>query len=355
MVVQVNDLNKKEVNQVNIIGTSLYQIDHENNLVKERDALAEGNQLSEYISILLKSVVKSNSKREFSFTSNLTQVRASLDQMISNSFGNATKGNAVRLLEKERQAQEKISHLRSDIQRGSLFQALVQDESEKNIIICKADHEEILDEVDLQIRSGLPMRKGLYKAMLVKFSNDNQIKNVFVYDTNPSMAKYWWQDYLELSEIYTPSYNTERSLDIILKKGIEPLKDKYGEDYQVLRNSLVGYFRNQEEFDINQYVESELTNYTPIDPNLPKNRLIEKIIEFPEKHNFDIRFPVDNGSIKKRKITQKIKLADSIDLILNDYVDNIREIVSSETDQEGNKYLKIKTEEGYKWFTELTE
>ena len=338
-----------------IIGTSLHQIDHENNLVQERDGLEEGNQLSEYISILLQSVVKSNSKREFKFSSNLTQVRASLDEMISNSFANATEGNALRLLEKERLAQEKIIQLRSEIQRGSLFQALVQDESEKNIIICKADHEEILDEVDLRIRSGLPMRKGLYKAMLVKFSNDNQIKNVFVYDTNPSMAKYWWQDYLELSEIYTPAYNTERSIDIILKKGIEPLKDNHGEDYQVLRNSLVGYFRNQEEFDINQYIENELRNYTPIDPNLPKDRLIEKIIEFPEKHKFDVRFPVDNGSIKKRRITQKIKLSDSIELVFNDYVDNIREIVSSEKDHEGNKYLKIKTEEGYKWFTELAE
>lgn len=337
-----------------IIGTSLHQIDHGNNLVNKRDISAVENQLSEYISLLLESVAKSNSKREFKFTSNLTQVRASLDQMmIPESFANVTEANAQRLLDKEKQAQEKISQLGSEIQRGSLFQALVQVESEKNIIIWKADHKEIIDEVDFQRRSGLPTKKALYKAMLVKFSNDNQIKNVFVYDTNPSMAKYWWQDYLELSESHTPAHNTEKSIDIFLKKVIEPLKDNHPEDYQILRNSLIGHFRSREEFDINQYIEGELKDYEAIDPNLAKDKLIKKIIELPEKHDFDARFPIDKGSIKKRRITQKIKLADSIDLVFNDYVGNIREIVSTEQDHEGNKYLKIKTEEGYKWFTEL--
>ena len=54
-----------------------------------------------------------------------------------------------------------------------------------------------------------------------------EIQSVSVYDTNPKMAEYWWQDYLELSEIYNSAHNTTRSIDIILKKIIEPLRQEH--------------------------------------------------------------------------------------------------------------------------------
>lgn len=336
-----------------IIGAALHQIDHENSLIRRRNTLAEGNQLSEYIERLLTGIANSSSKREFRFQADSTQVRASLNRMLGNSFQEATEGNAERLLNIERQAQEQISHLSTEIQKGSLFQTLVEIESKKHIIICKADHEEILDESDLKIRSGLPMKKQLYKAIMVIYKENNLIERVLVYDTNPKMAKYWWQDYLELCEIYTPSFNTERSIDIIFKKALEPLKEKHPEDYQVLRNSFVGHMRRQEEFDVSHYIESNLKNYEPNDNDLEMDKLIQKTFELPEKYGFDSRFPIDKEKISKRRISQKIKLTGSIDLILNDYVENIRETIQSEEDNQGNKFLKIKTEQGYKWFTEL--
>jgi hypothetical protein len=281
-------------------------------------------------------------------------VRASLNGMLGNSFQEATEGNANRLLKIEKQAQKKIKHLPTDIQKGSLFQTVVEIESQKNIIICKAEHEEILDEIDLQIHSGFPMKNQLYKAIMIVCNDAIEIQSVSVYDTNPKMAEYWWQDYLELSEIYNSAHNTTRSIDIILKKIIEPLRQEHPQDYQILRNSFLGYMRNKEEFNLSEYIDDNLTSYTPFDTKVKvkMQNITKKTLDLPKKYGFDSRFSIDKTKINKRRVKETIKLTDSIDLILNDHIENIRETIQSEEDDQGSKFLKIKTEQGYKWFSE---
>ena len=274
--------------------------------------------------------------------------------MLGNSFQEATEGNANRLLKIEKQAQKKIKHLPTDIQKGSLFQTVVEIESQKNIIICKAEHEEILDEIDLQIHSGFPMKNQLYKAIMIVCNDAIEIQSVSVYDTNPKMAEYWWQDYLELSEIYNSAHNTTRSIDIILKKIIEPLRQEHPQDYQILRNSFLGYMRNKEEFNLSEYIDDNLTSYTPFDTKVKvkMQNITKKTLDLPKKYGFDSRFSIDKTKINKRRVKETIKLTDSIDLILNDHIENIRETIQSEEDDQGSKFLKIKTEQGYKWFSE---
>ncbi|WP_019499308.1 hypothetical protein [Pseudanabaena sp. PCC 6802] len=337
---------------MNIIKAALYSFDHVQEKVKLRNTEQGGDEIQEYIEKLIEKVQLSFSNREFKFLSETTEVRASLDKMLNNSFLEAAEGNAKRLLRIEKETQQRITHLKHEVQKGSLFQALLEIDNQKHIIICKAEHEEILDEADLRIKSGFPLKKQLYKAVMVAYNGTHQIEKVRIFDTNSTMSKYWWQDYLELSETYTPAYNTERSVDIIFKKTIEPIKDKHPEDYQIIRNFFVGYMRTHDEFNLTEIVDM-LTGYEPIDDKLKTETIVDKLKSLPENFKFDRRFPIIKEKITKRRISEKIKLSSSIELWINDHVENITETIIAEEDSEGNKFIKIKTEEGYKWFARL--
>jgi hypothetical protein len=78
--------------------------------------------------------------------------------------------------------------------------------------------------------------------------------------------------------------------------------------------------------------------------------LIERLEELPEKWDFDNRFGIDNESINKRAV-HKINVHPHIELILKDHVEDFEQIISSFEDQEGNKFIKIRTDEdGYNRF-----
>lgn len=68
------------------------------------------------------------------------------------------------------------------------------------------------------------------------------VEEVIVYDTNSSMSKYWWGDFLELSEVYTNKHNTITAFDAIDKGVFTKMKKDFPQDYVYLRNSTVRYF-----------------------------------------------------------------------------------------------------------------
>ncbi len=208
--------------------------------------------------------------------------------------------NAKRLLTIEKQTQEKIN-LNVEIQKGSLFQVVVKDKNRNRVIISKADHNEYLDEVDFELHTGLPWKKRVFKAIAINFKEDLSIESVYVYDTNYSMSKYWWQDYLELREQYTDSENTKKSLDLLDKKIFKPLEKKYPLDYVVLRNMMIGFYRTEEEFNLERFAE-KVEKYHPYDTDLPIQEMYGKVLELPDKWGFDPRFTIEkNLSTKERR------------------------------------------------------
>jgi hypothetical protein len=77
-------------------------------------------------------------------------------------------------------------------------QALIEMNGTKQFVIAKADHSNYLDDEQYRTRRGLPIKKKVYKAFLAQFDQNHRISNIYVYDTNQSLAKYWWSDFLEL-------------------------------------------------------------------------------------------------------------------------------------------------------------
>lgn len=330
--------------------TSLHQINHELDEIKEIDISNQSADLSRYTSRLIDEITKSNNKRQFEFKSDTTEVRTAIKEFIEQKFKSAAKINSDRLLDVEKKAQERINHLNKKIQKGSLFQAVLAENDHTTIIISKADHNKFLDEVDFTLKNGLPWEKRIFKAFLVTFNGtQTEPTEIYVYDTTNRMAKYWWDEYLELQEKYTDTHNTQTSLDILDKKVFNKMKKDYPADYTILRNSTIGYFRNRDEFEMDNYLEETFENYNPVDNNFPKDNYVAKIKELPDKWKFDKRFGIKKEEIKKRKIN-KIRLTDKIELVLKDYIDNIENIITTEEDPEGNKYIKIKSEMGFEMF-----
>lgn len=332
-----------------IISTSLHQINHTEDSIKKIPVLNTSEQLSLYLMRLFDDISSTNDKRKFHFRSNTTQVRSSLDKMLSENFHEAAEINAQRLLNIEKQTQERIN-LNIEIQKGSLFQALVKDKDRNRIIISKADHNEYLDEADFELHTGLPWKKRVFKAIAIDFQEDLSLNSVYVYDTNYTMSKYWWQDYLELREQYTDSENTKKSLDLLDKKIFKPLERKYPLDYVVLRNMMIGFYRTEEEFNLEKFV-NKIEKYHPYDTDLPIQKMHEQVLEMPEKWGFDSRFTIEKKSISKRKKT-RVKLIDGIELVIDYVAGDLTNMIAAEADDEGNKFIRIRaTEESYKYFS----
>lgn len=337
-----------------IIDTALYQINHLENKINKICISNQLNDMQEYIKGLFDNIEGTNNKRVFDFCSDTTEIRNSLNLMLDENFNSATEINARRLLRIEMQAQEKIRHL-TEIQKGVLVQSLVENDIGKNIIISKADHNDFLDEDDFQLRKGLPLKRRIFKAVVISFDQENNIDSVSVYDTNSKMSEYWWKDYLELREKYTDTHNTKTSLDVFDLKVFNKIKKNHPADYMCLRNSMIGYYRNHSQFKLDEFIDLLFRDYEPEDPSFPVDKIIQKIQTLPTiGKGFDPVFNIEKKAITKR-MRNIVKLTESIELIFKDHIDHLSDIIKAEVDTEGNKYIQIRTDEGYKYFMRSIE
>jgi hypothetical protein len=171
-----------------------------------------------------------------------------------------------------------------------------------------------------------------------------------VYDTNFKLSKYWWREFLELSESYTDSYNTKTALDVLDRKIFNQIKKDFPSDHTILRNSSIKYFRSQNNFELTDYVSDVFENYKPIDPAFPRDDIVNRVVGLPERWGFDNSFAIIKEDISQRMVTNKIMLTEQIDLILNDYIENIGSVIVSDKEKDGKKYIKIYSENGYERF-----
>ncbi|KAA0990905.1 nucleoid-associated protein [Dyadobacter aurulentus] len=336
---------------MNITYTSLHHVDH----VSGAKKIEIGNQSSDlpiYVDRLISEITGSNNSRQFNFRSDTTEIRTALAHLLSGKYDEGADIVAKRLVKEEIEAQKAISHLDVEIQKGSLFQAVLGCEG-KTVVISKADHNEFLDALDFKIHMGLPWKKRIFKAFLVHFDAKGEPIDLYVYDTNAKMSRYWWDKFLELEEKYTDASNTKTSMDMLDKKVFAKIKTEFPADHTVIRNSAIRYFRSKPEFEIDDFLENTLNNYTPIDETFLEQRLTrykQEIRELPSKWKFDPRFSIEKSEVKKRAV-HKIQLNTNIELVLQDFVSNLGDSIRAETDSEGTKWVKIKaTDEAFAKF-----
>lgn len=334
--------------EVGIQHTSLHHIDHDKGVITNIPIDNNSPDLVEYTERLLSDIKERNSKRSFEFRSETTEVFTAIKYMMDGDFEKADKITTERLLDVEKTTQSNMNKLGIEIQKGSLFQVTVNTEEDRQmIIIGKADHNDFLDASDLSVHKGLPWKKKIFKSFLLIANSEGEILKIMVSDTTNAITKYWWSDFLELSEVRTDKHNTKNFLDLIDKKVFNPIKKKFPADHTTLRNSVLGYFRANDAFDLDVLVNRIFKNYTPKNENLKIDEITEKVKSIPKKYELDSQFNIDKEEINKRAVN-KVFLNEGMELVLRGAPD--LSIIQPFEDKEGEKYIAIKTEEGFNRF-----
>lgn len=337
-----------------IIYHKLYKIDIETQdaSIQEFD---QNDNVEQYIYDLLSGVSESEGDREYLFEEGSITMKTYLTNIVQNQDRDSTcQDIATRLLKVETKAQEGIERLNKKIQRGMLIISFVKiNHTDFKIILSKADYNEFIEEITGKKRSGLPLEKKIFKSFVGNISIDddddeNEFNKLVTYDSNTKKTVYWTNSFLELVEIRDDEKNTLTAFNAIKRKILNPLRKKHKADYLLLWNATIAYFRREGDFDIDYYKDEIIGNHQPIDENLKMNPLKNKIDKLPSDCNFDKKFSKAPKAVKA-KFKNTIKLSDEIDLILKHDVPNPqRTFVPFENDQ-GEKYIAIKSEEGFEY------
>lgn len=328
----------------------LHHIDVKENLVTPIDIKESSQNLNDYVNSLVKEIQTNPNKRSYEFKEGNTQVKSSLIPILKgeSNAGKLVLDNAERLLENEIEMQKRMDRMQVEIQKGSLLHLSFYSENSHKIIICKVEHDEVLAEVTFDLIRGLNTRKKVFKAILVYLDNDFTITYNYVNDKNSS--KYWWSGFLELNQLHTDDENTEKSLHEI-DKSLNTYKKNYYADYLLLRNALIGFYRSNDTLDYSDVITNVFENYEPLNKKFPKKALISKISELPEKKGFDTQFKISKKKITK-KVKHRIRLQSNLYLSLDDFVENLKNIIEP-VEQNGNKYVRILSTEGYEKIKDL--
>lgn len=334
--------------QTKFYANSLHHIDLTQDEI-HASPITEAEDLNDYIKTLVRGIRGSKNNRRYRFKSKTTQVFVAIKAIIDKEdYESNTQIIASRLLNREKIAQEKIKHMK-EIQKGSLLQSYLNIDSKDFIIITKVDHNAFIDEFDLKKKIGLPFEKKVLKSCIVEIF-DNEISKVIVYDTQATISKYWWQDFLELEEIVTDEQNTRiafKEIDSILTRKV---KKQYPADHIFLRNALVGYFRTQSDFDYDELLDYMIGVLEPDDSDLNIDNLKTKLINLPGSKNFDRKFSIISNEIKARQRKRIIELHENIDLNIKSDIEHIDEIIKPHLGEDNKKYLMIQSDQGYYQF-----
>ena len=162
-----------------------------------------------------------------------------------------------------------------------------------------------------------------------------------IYDNS---AKYWAENFLEVSEKRNDSTNTKNACDAIEYELKRSVKLKSLSDYYNLRNSLIRKLKTSQQINYSDLINGLFDDYVPDEAELNMDAIKQKFLELPEKKNFDRQFNSVPSAIKKR-CKLNFKVTPSIDLKINESIGNYRESVVSTTDSQGKKYLLIECRE----------
>jgi hypothetical protein len=341
-----------------IISKYLYVVDRNTESVTEAE-FQDSQPINDYVMNVLNTVVESVGDREYRFQQDSITMQTWLNQIIQRRrTKNVCKLIAERLLSKEIEVQERIEHLGKAIPKGMLIVSLVDmqlsERDEKKVIIVKADYDEIIEQTTGALKTGLSTKKKFYKAFIANVTV-TQITKLATYDTNTTMANYWWKDFLELEVVRKNNINTKNAFDAIEKDIINPVKSQSKQDYLHLWNLTLGYFRLEGEFSLEYYRDNIIGRYTPYSDNISISDLQAKCNNLPNRGNFDRRFDKDLSGIKGKKLKNTIRLTNEIDLVFKDSVANLGEILRAEVNDAGEKFLIIKSAEGYEYAKNLRD
>jgi hypothetical protein len=305
-----------------------------------------------YLNELIKTVLDDDRSKKFLFPDVNSAIKTDMSQIVVEASRNqAAKSVAERLLSEERSAEAKVEHLKIEIQKGIVVQALVNYGTATYYLIIKAEHQDYMNENDNRKSTGLPIKKKIFKSFSAKLDADMLPVDAMVGDTTARISTYWWDDFLKLIPERTDEYNTLTAFDAFERKIFNRMKDQHPEDMMTLRNATLSYFRSHDEFVLADYLNEVVNTYHPADEELDVPKMVEKINALPEAEEFEPRFIIKRDNLKKR-IKRTVRLNDQLNLVM---LGEVTPGTVYSIKKNGIKYVRIQSDEGYEQFPKLDD
>lgn len=335
---------------IQIKSKSVHIINYESETVDERTI---PDNFNTYISELIEHINGNERVRSYQTRDVSTKVVSNALRIVNASQTGVTTQSffdeiANKLLLEEIVAQRRVSSMNINVKKGSLIQALIYDISSNcySYLLAKVEHSDFVDDVDFSFKTGFSKdKKTIWKSCLFDFSDlDAACFDAKIYsDTN---AKYWSDSFLELDELQSDEENTISSFKEIEKVLNRMVKKVATHDYTVLRNSLVGYYRNHSYIDYDAMINEVFRDYRPedviqFDESL-HNQLMGRLNDLPQRKNFDSQFSCVPSAITAR-MKKVYKVYSGVELKLIHDVDD--GVIESYQDINGSRYIKVKTDD----------
>ena len=337
----------------------MYHIDFEDrNII---NVPIDGQDALEFIDNVINETLTNNSTKKYLKKSDTTEVIGLVKRMIVNdSYNNQacisdesavavasvddnekTQRIAERLMESEIEAQLSIESTGIRLRKGSLIQALINEDDSYRYVLIKIDHSSYLDIKNLSKNIGLPLEEKILKSCVIDYDENNEIRDINLNDSSRKIANYWWNGLLELKPANKDDYNTKnafRRIHTLINKEVTKFSPS---DATMLINRSKGYFDSKTQFDIDDYVNTVIEEYLPkesIEFNNKKAELKRNIKNLATKY-FDGQFSIDVDVINKVK-PDMYKIDDNIYLTLKGEIETLKDKIISEK-KDGKWILKI--------------
>lgn len=337
-----------------ILTVSLFQLDLEKNTLENIPVDADADDLVGYLDELLVEINTEDKNRSFEFDRDTLEVYVYLKKIFllpDLSEHDMGKTIATRLLATEVATDKKYGHLNAKgkhVKRGSYLQFVYQDEGVIKYLGVKVEHQGYLDESDLKKHIGLALTDKVYKAFRVGCEN-GELGEVDVYDSNKTLSKYWWDTFLELTELRTDAFNTKEACQWTIKK-ITQIKRLSLDDYKSLRNATIVAFKQDGSMDYLDFIKNTIESYQSDkqEVNDKLKKLVPELKKLPETKGFDNLFNLVASAVPYRKSVYK--LSSQITLSIDEGINDFDNKVWSEITADGDEVVVIKSPDGFKEF-----
>lgn len=335
-----------------VIHQYMYHIDFENRNVI--NVPIDGQDALEFIDNVINETLTNNSTKKYLKKSDTTEVIGLIKRMIDNdSYNNqvynsdesavavesvdddTTQRIAERLMESEIDAQSSIEATGIRLKKGSLIQALINEDDNYRYVLIKIEHSSYLDIKNLSKNIGLPLEEKILKSCVIDYDENNEIRDINLYDSSRKIANYWWNGLLELKPANKDDVNTKNAFHRIHNLINKEVAKFSPSDATMLINRSKGYFDSKTQFDIDDYVNTVIEEYLPkqsMDFNNKKAELKRNIKNLATKY-FDGQFSIDVDVINKVK-PDIYKIDDNIYLTLKGRVETLKDKIIGEKEDE---------------------
>ena len=225
-----------------IITKSIRIIDYESNRVFSREI---PDSFDTYVTELIAYVNGNTEVREFATSSANTEVISCVCQIYlhrrnTDVVTEKTDIIARRLLRKEVEAQHQVARLDTNVQKGSLIQALLYDEDQESFsyLLAKVEHSDFVDDMDFSFKSGFSKdKKKIWKSCIIDLPSV-EAETFYARIYSNTVAKYWSIDFLELVEMVSNETNTSKAFKSIEATLNRNIRNAAPHDHTVIRNAV---------------------------------------------------------------------------------------------------------------------